>query len=105
MKRIRTPQEKKALSLENDRRNLVAESQRGARKSIARRKQWVNQSHRKAVSQKLTELMGTQPADPEEVESTVASARRHGWRKFPDVSLKDALLLRLSRQPSKVRPR
>lgn len=99
MKRIRTPQEKKALSLENDCRNVVAESQWGARDAIAKRKQWVNQSHRKAVQQKLSELSGTQPADPEAVESAVASAKRHNWRKFPDVPLKEALSLRRSRKP------
>lgn len=64
MQRIRTPQEKKALSLENDRRNVVAGSQWGARDAIAKRKQWVNQSHRKAVHQKLSELSGAEPADP-----------------------------------------
>lgn len=99
VKRIRTPQEKKALSLENDRRNVVAESQSGARGAIARRKQWVNQSHRKAVNQKLTELSGTQPADPEAVESDVAAVKRHHWRKTPDVPLKEALQLRRSRKP------
>ena len=100
MKRPLTPQEKKALSLEHDRRNVMAESQWGARDAIAKRKQWVNQSHRKAVHQELSALSGTVPADPEVVESTVAATKRHNWRKEPDVSLKDALALRRSRQPS-----
>src|SRR5690606_37910123 len=56
MKRPRTPQEKKALSLENDRRNVVAESQWGARDAITKRKQWVNQSYRKVVHQELSAL-------------------------------------------------
>ncbi|MDH7452067.1 hypothetical protein QF205_03100 [Luteimonas composti] len=99
MKRPRTPQEKKALSLENDRRNVVAESQWGARDAIAKRKQWVNQSHRKAVHQELSALSGSAPADPEAVESAVASAKRHNWRKQPDVPLKVALELRRSRKP------
>lgn len=99
MKRPLTPQEKKALSLEHDRRNVVAESQSGARDAIARRKQWVNQSHRKAVHQTLSELSGSVPADPEAVESKVAAAKRHDWRKQPDVPLKEALLLRRSRSP------
>ncbi|QSX79393.1 hypothetical protein [Agrilutibacter solisilvae] len=100
MKRIRTPQEKKALSLENDRRNVVAESQWGARDAIAKRKQWVNQSHRKAVHQELSALSGASPADPEAVESSVAAAKRHNWRKHPDVPLKQALLVRRSRKSS-----
>jgi hypothetical protein len=98
MKRPLTPQEKKALSLENDRRNVVAESQSGARDAIARRKQWVNQSHRKAVHQQLSSLSGEEPADAELVESDVAATKRHDWRKQPDVSLKEALRLRRSRQ-------
>ena len=99
MKRPLTPQEKKALSLENDRRNVVAESQWGGRDAIAKRKQWVTQSYRKAVHQELSSLSGGVPADPEAVESAVAAARRHNWRKQPDVPLKEALLLRRSRKP------
>lgn len=99
MKRRLTPQEKKALSLENDRRNVVAESQWGGRDAIAKRKQWVNQSHRKVVHQELSALSGGIPADPEAVESAVAAAKRHDWRKRADVSLKEALLLRRSRDP------
>ncbi len=99
MKRPLTPQEKKALSLEHDRRNVVAESQWGGRDAIAKRKQWVNQAHRKAVHQELSALSGSVPADPEAVESAVATAKRHNWRKQPDVPLKDALLLRRSRKP------
>lgn len=100
MKRKRTPQEKKALSLQLDRRNVVAESQWGARDAIAKRKQWVNQSHRKAVNQQLADLSGAQPADPETVESAVAATNRHNWRKQPDVSLETALGLCRSRQPN-----
>ena len=98
MKRIRTPQEKKALSLEFDRRNVVAESQWGARDAIAKRKRWVNQSHRKAVHQELSALTGAQPADAETVESAVAATKRHNWRKRPDVPLKEALSRRRSRK-------
>ena len=91
MKRQRTPQEKKQLSLDKDGRNVVAESQWGARDAIAKRKQWVNQSYRKAVHQELAALSGTQPADPEAVEATVAATKRHGWRKSPDVPLREVL--------------
>lgn len=99
MKRARTPQEKKTLSLANDRRNVVAESQWGGRDAIAKRKQWVNQSYRKAIQQTLSALAGGAPADPETVESAVASTRRHNWRKQPDVSLGAVLELRRSRKP------
>ena len=99
MKRPLTPQEKKALSLEHDRRNVIAESQWGGRDAIAKRKQWVNKSYRKVVHQELSALSGGEPADPEAVESELASAKRHNWRKKPDVSLKEALLLRRSRKP------
>lgn len=94
MKRSRTPQEKKALSLALDRRNVIAESQWGGRDAIAKRKQWVNQSHRKAVHQALSALSGTVPADAECVESDVANTKRHDWRKQPDVPLGEALAMR-----------
>jgi hypothetical protein len=99
MKRQRTPQEKKQLSLDNDCRNVVAESQWGARDAIAKRKQWVNQSYRKAVHQALSALSGSRTADPEAVASSVASTQRKGWRKHPDVPLREALGLRRSRLP------
>ena len=98
-KRLRTPQEKKALSLDHDCRNVVAESQWGARDAIAKRKQWVNQSYRKAVRQMLSALSGAAPAETEADESTVAAKQRHRWRKFPDVPLREALRLRRSRIP------
>ena len=98
MKRVRTPQEKKTLSYANDRRNVIAESQPGARDAIAKRKQWVNQSYRKAVHQELSNLSGSRPAHTEVVESEVAATKRHNWRKSPDVPLKVALALRRSRK-------
>lgn len=97
MTRKRTPQEKKRASLQRDCRNVVAESQWGARDAIRRRKQWVNASHRKAVRQLLTDLSGASPADPVLVESDIAAAPRHGWRKRPDIPLAAALRLRRSR--------
>lgn len=84
MKRFRTPQEKKLMSLENDGRNLVAESQWGARGAIAKRKQWVNRSYRKAVHDELAAARAG--ADPETVESAIAAqgatvgARSRTWR-------------------------
>lgn len=102
MKKQRTPQEKKQLSLDKDRRNVVAESQWGARDAIAKRKQWVNQSYRKAVHQELTALIGSAPTDPETVESAVAATNRHAWRKTADVPLREALARRRSRQPANV---
>lgn len=96
MKRFLTPQEKKLLSLENDRRNLVAESQWGARDAIAKRKQWVNQSYRKAIHDQLAAAKAG--ADPEAVESAVAATKRHGWRKIPDMALGKVLQLKRSGQ-------
>ncbi|QQP94182.1 hypothetical protein [Lysobacter enzymogenes] len=96
-KRRRTPREKKELSLDRDCRNTVAESPWGARAAIARRKRWVNQSYRKAVHQELSALSGSEPADAEAVESTVAATRRHGWRKQGDTPLRKALTLRRSK--------
>lgn len=98
MKRFRTPQEKKSLSYAHDCRNVVAESHWGARDAIAKRKQWVNQSYRKAVQQRLAHLSGALPADSEQVESAVAATQRHGWRKTPDLPLGLALPVRRSRQ-------
>jgi hypothetical protein len=52
--RAKTPQEKKVLSYQKDRRNTYGESVHGARKAIPQRKAWVNRSYRHGVRQQLT---------------------------------------------------
>jgi hypothetical protein len=94
----RTPQDKKALSFEKDRRNAYGENDKSSRKAIPFRKRWVNKTNRHADSQALHAAEG--PHD-ESVESAVDD-RVHGrrpkrWAKTPDESLGDHLARRRSR--------
>ncbi len=86
MKRRLTPREKKELSYQKDRRNILAESRRNANKAISRRKKWVNGSYRKHTRQTLDNVMID---DAGEIESAVQNVRRHNWRKIPDISLRE----------------
>jgi hypothetical protein len=92
------PQEKKALSLERDRRNVYGQNAKASRKAIPRRKAHVRRSYRHAVRQELREALGEAgPAGLEEVDSRVAAVRRGRWRKVPDAPLGAVLSTRLTR--------
>ncbi len=80
------PRKKKEQSLNQDRRNTYGENDKSSRKSIRRRKHWVNQTYRRSVKQALT------TGDAEAMEDNVAQVRRPNWKKCADQSLGDALL-------------
>jgi len=80
-----TPQEKKALSYEKDRRNTYGQNDKASRNSIPKRKAEVNRAYRKGISDALKVVPG--PIDlerAEEVEQIARSAKRNDWRKSPD---------------------
>jgi hypothetical protein len=54
----KTPQEKKALSLKRDRRNVYGESTKGTRVGIPRSKQQSKQAERRAANQPLLAVSG-----------------------------------------------
>lgn len=86
--RRRTPQEKKALSLERDGRNVYGENDKASRKNIPKAKARVNRANRRADSVALSEVEGA----PDEELNTAAQdglegRRRKVWRKVPDQAL------------------
>lgn len=96
MKIQRTPQEKKRLSYEKDRRNAYGESNKGSRKSIRFRKQWVNQTYRSSVKQLVGQGVSVRSSDEQagqdcvdSLEEKINSHQRKFWKKSPDISLKD----------------
>ena len=98
MQRRRTPQEKKQLSLLNDRRNGYGENLKASRKNIPRNKAFVNRANRHADRQAL--VIATGSSDPdlgEQADLTVRGRRRKVWRKWPDVSLGQVLAHRSER--------
>lgn len=87
MKR-KTPQEKKALSYANDRRNTYGESDKGSRKSIRLNKIFPNRAYRKNVNNILQESVGEVDLEKAEVvETKVKETKRKKWKKYPDQPL------------------
>jgi hypothetical protein len=80
------PRKKKEQSLKHDRRNTYGENDKSSRKSIRRRKQWVNRAYRRRVNQTLA------TSDAEVTEDSVAEIQRHDWKKSADEPLGDIFL-------------
>ncbi|HKR28315.1 MAG TPA: hypothetical protein VJS11_12705 [Acidobacteriaceae bacterium] len=96
MSKVKTPQEKKKDSLNRDRRNNYGENDKASRKSIPRSKQMSHQAERRAAKQPLANVAGEveeERATNAEQESHAQSIRqkRSGFRKSPDVPLRDVL--------------
>lgn len=88
-KERKTPQEKKQLSLEKDRRYIYGESSKGSRKIIPKRKKWVNKDFRRRVKQIIEKELNTD--DIEEIELGVSEIKRKEWKKIPDAPLGEVI--------------
>ncbi|HZH32564.1 MAG TPA: hypothetical protein VEY11_17500 [Pyrinomonadaceae bacterium] len=84
----RTPQEKKKLSYERDRRNCYGEAPHAARKSIPLRKALRNRSNRHFQNQQLS-YQGPTPDETlaDDLESLIHHRAPQRWEKDPDVPL------------------
>jgi hypothetical protein len=87
--RKKTPQEKKQLSYEKDRRNCYGESPHGARKSIPKGKRLRNRANRKNQEQQLA-LTSLKLDDDlaEQIESRLYHKSPKVWSKVADAPLK-----------------
>jgi hypothetical protein len=98
MKR-RTPQEKKALSYERDRRNTYGNSPHAARKSIPLRKALRNRANRHLQNQQLR-YSGPAPGEPlaDEFESQMYRRAPRVWRKDADSPLGEVVAKKVERR-------
>jgi len=85
-----TPQEKKKLSYERDRRNMYAENAKASRKAIPRRKK----QRLKAIRRNANQVFrpAAKPVDANSLEATLDKSlekrgKRQRWRKIPDKPL------------------
>jgi len=90
--KVKTPTEKKRLSLTRDRRNTYGENSKSSRKNIAKAKQRRHMDERRAVAHVLKGLNGQVDDDVAsdaelEVKVTIADSRNRGFRKTPDKPL------------------
>ena len=93
--RRRSPQDKKRLSLDRDRRNAYWENDKSSRKNIPRAKARVNRANRRLDATALAGALG--PADEAlevRAQEGVESRRRKQWRKTPDEPLRRTLARR-----------
>ena len=87
MKRL-TPQEKKQLSYERDRRNAYGQNDKASRKAIPLRKRLISRAYRRNTQQLLPKNeLGLDQDRLESADVSVATVRRPGWRKSPDMPL------------------
>ena len=84
----RTPQEKKKLSYERDRRNVYGEAPHAARKNIPLRKALRNRADRHYANQQLTyDAIGLNEEVADQIESRVKQKPSQDWEKYPDAPL------------------
>jgi hypothetical protein len=108
--RSKTPQEKKALAYEHDRRNRYGQNAKASRKAIPLRKAKTKRAYRKSANQILSAASKTADLLADDApENKIAGIQKKRWRKAPDVSLRDAILAkktwRLTRYGRKKRKR
>jgi hypothetical protein len=106
MSKVKTPQDKKRLSYEHDRRNSYGENHKSSRKNIPRSKCLSHQNERRAVRQALLGAQGS--AADEAADEAQSQVLRNGrikklkaFRKTPDRPLGEVVVQRLRRRMSK----
>jgi hypothetical protein len=87
-KRQKSPQDKKQLSLERDRRNTYGESDKGPRKIIPLQKAKANRTVRSKDKSALRR-------DEDSADSVLKKALKQRWRKVPDGKLGDVIARQL----------
>lgn len=104
MSKVKSPSEKKRLSLKRDCRNTFGESPHAARKNIPRSKQRQHQDERRTANQALSVLLVGQNSEDEivEVEGVVKfrlkASHVSGFKKWPDKPLGEVIKLKHARR-------
>ena len=104
MSTVKSPREKKELSLKLDRRNTYGENSKASRESIPRGKQRQHMNERRSVGQALRVLHGQiheeEAASAELIaKSRVTNSKRKGFKKQADVPLGVVLETKKSGRP------
>ncbi len=91
----KSPQEKKTLSYAYDRRNGYGENDKSSRKAIPARKAAESRNSRRKAAQAIKEAVIADELTVDIVESSLRHdiERVGGWKKEPDMPLRDFLQL------------
>ncbi|MGV7735090.1 hypothetical protein PJI18_09910 [Mycobacterium kansasii] len=88
----RSPQEKKRLSYDKDRRSRYGESDKGSRKAVPLHKRKVNRANRHRDRQTLLGSTGVRQPDTEDTtDDRLHGKKRKTWRKWPGPTLREAV--------------
>ena len=103
MSKVETPQQKKRLSYDHDRRNSYGENQKSSRKNIPRSKQRSHQDERRSIRQTLAAAEGAiaeDVADEAQSQALLTGRRKKlaAFRKSPDRALGEVVERRLRRR-------
>jgi|SRR3954469_24528364 hypothetical protein len=97
-KKIRSPQEKKVLSYERDRRNIYRENSKSSRKNIPRSKALDIRRKRHETNQALHSVLQSRTEEQQVVaEPAVLASKPRRWVKQPDAPLGKYLASRKKR--------
>jgi hypothetical protein len=106
MSKIKSPTEKKGLSLKRDRRNIFGENSKASRKNIAKGKQRRQMNERREIAQLLGRLTGQVDDDAAShaelrVKLTITHSKNRGFEKTPDKPLAEVLRRKQARRHKK----
>lgn len=95
----RSPQQKKQLSYDKDRRNTYGENDKASRKAIRRNKRWVNRANRHHDRQMLSRSVRVRDSGLEaRVDLGLNSRMPKTWRKSADETLRRVVARKLRRR-------
>jgi len=94
-----SPQQKKQLSYDKDRRNTYGENDKASRKAIPRNKRRVNRANRHRERQMIAESTASHGAGDDDAADDRLHARRpKRWRKSPDETLRQVVERKIRRR-------
>lgn len=110
MRKKQSPQQKKRLSLQHDRRSTAGENTKSKRKNTPLEKQRSHQQERHAVDITLHSLTGApDDAEIEDIEGAAKTVGRRehlrSFKKTPDKPLGDVIKTKTTRRKQKSQPK
>ena len=87
MSKIKSPQDKKRVSYERDRRNDYGENAKSSRKNIPRSKAFARRRERHEQNQATRGIAGGTESDTLGAEIAATTPQKRWFRKFPDTPL------------------
>jgi len=104
--KIKSPTQKKSVSLKRDRRNIFGENSKASRKNIAKGKQRRQMNERRGIAQLLGRLTGHVDDDAAtetelRVKLTITHSKNRGFEKLPDKPLGEVIQRKMARRRQK----